>query len=94
MRIRGVVVTGGAGFIGSKIARTLLEENEVIATNSLLTRRYENISDIADSIRFFRDDLNNLDVLFKELKFADYVVYQAALSRVKRSVDDPYRYQQ
>ena len=86
---RRVVVTGGAGFIGSNLARSLCEENEVIVIDNLFTGRYENISDIADRIRFVRDDVNNLDMLMSEFQSADYVLHQAALPSVQRSVDDP-----
>ncbi len=84
-----IVITGGAGFIGSNIARSLCEENEVIVIDNLLTGRYENISDIADRITFVRDDVNNLDMLMSRLQSVDYVLHQAALPSVQRSVEDP-----
>jgi nucleoside-diphosphate-sugar epimerase len=89
MRDERIVVTGGAGFIGSNIARTLCEENEVIVIDNLLTGRYENISGIADRIKFVRDDVNSLNMLMREFKCVDYILHQAALPSVQRSVDDP-----
>lgn len=89
LKTKRIVITGGAGFIGSSITRSLCEKNEVIVIDNLLTGRYENISDIADSIRFVRDDVNNLDMLLKEFESADYVLHQAALSSVQRSLEDP-----
>lgn len=84
-----VVITGGAGFIGSNLAHPLFEENEVIVIDNLLTGRYENLSDIADKIRFVKDDLINIAMLKREFESADYVFHQAALPSVQRSVEDP-----
>ena len=89
LKNKRIVITGGAGFIGSNIARSLCEENEVIVIDNLLTGCYENISDIADHIRFVRDDVNNLDMLMNEFLSVDYVLHQAALPSVQRSVEDP-----
>ena len=89
LKNRRIVITGGAGFIGSNLARSLCEENEVIVIDNLLTGRYENISDIADRIRFVREDVNNIDMLMSEFQSVDYVLHQAALPSVQRSVEDP-----
>ncbi len=89
LRNKLIVITGGAGFIGSNLAHTLCKENDIIMIDNLLTGNYENISDIAGCIRFVRDDVNNLDTLMKEFESADYVFHQAALPSVQRSVEDP-----
>lgn len=89
LKNKKIVVTGGAGFIGSCIARSLFSDNEVIIIDNLLTGRYENISDIAGYIKFVKDDINNLEMIKKECASADYVIHQAALPSVQRSVDDP-----
>ena len=89
MRNKRIVVTGGAGFIGSNIARWLCDENDVIIIDNLLTGKYENISDIADRVRFVRKDIKNLDMLRGEFESVDYVLHQAAIPSVQRSVDDP-----
>jgi len=89
LKNKKIVVTGGAGFIGSCIVRSLFADNEVIIIDNLLTGRYENISDIADYIRFVKNEINNLEMLEKEFSSADYVLHQAALPSVQRSVIDP-----
>ena len=89
MKNKLIVITGGAGFIGSNIARSLCEKNEVTVIDNLFTGRCENISDIADRIRFIKEDATNLDMLMREFQFADYVLHQAALPSVLRSVEDP-----
>lgn len=84
-----VIVTGGAGFIGSNITRALMDENEVVVIDDLSTGRYVNIKDIARKIRFVKKSINNTRVLRKELKNTDYVIHQAAIPSVQRSVEDP-----
>lgn len=89
MRNKKIVITGGAGFIGSNIARVLCDENDVTVIDNLLTGKYENISDIADRIRFVRSDIKDIDMLRKEFESVDFVLHQAAIPSVQRSVDDP-----
>jgi nucleoside-diphosphate-sugar epimerase len=89
LKDRKIVITGGAGFIGSNLALSLFEDNEVTVIDNLLTGRYENISEIADRLRFIKADIDNLDMLKLEFESADYVLHQAALPSVQRSVVDP-----
>ena len=82
-----VVVTGGAGFIGSAIARALLARgDEVVAFDNLLTGFKENVPDDAELIE---GDLRALDDVRSAFAGADAVVHQAALRSVPKSVDDP-----
>jgi len=85
-----VVITGGAGFIGSNIARKLLKDNyKVKIVDNLSTGRIENLKDIISDIEFLGGDILDLDFLQRAFKGADYVLHQAALPSVPRSIDDP-----
>ena len=53
-----IIVTGGAGFIGSNIARALMHNNNVTVIDDLSTGRYINIKDIK-KIRFVKKSINN-----------------------------------
>ena len=89
LKNKRVVITGGAGFIGSNLARSLFADNEIIVIDNLLTGRYENISDINSKIKFILSDINKLDVLKREFESADYVLHLAAIASVPKSVQDP-----
>jgi nucleoside-diphosphate-sugar epimerase len=87
---KSVLITGGAGFIGSNIARVLLQKKYgVTIIDNLSTGRLENISDIRKKLRFVRGDIRNLNLLQKVMKGTDYVLHQAALPSVPRSINNP-----
>jgi UDP-glucose 4-epimerase len=89
IRNKRVVVTGGLGFIGSNLAGTLLEENEVIIVDDASTGRYENIECLPRSrLTLVEGSIVSLNL---EEVFAgcDYVFHQAALPSVPRSIADP-----
>jgi nucleoside-diphosphate-sugar epimerase len=84
------LITGIAGFIGSTLAHELLEQgHEVSGIDNLSTGRLENIEDIKSSINFRRGDIRNLDTVREMCEGADFVLHQAALASVPRSVKDP-----
>ena len=58
-----VVVTGGAGFIGSNLAEELLKKHEVTAIDNLSTGRIENLNQIIDKINFIEGSITDLDLL-------------------------------
>ena len=91
MKGKWVVVTGGAGFIGSNLARTLIRENEVIVIDNLSTGHLENIQDLIDdqSIKFVKGDITDLNLLMHTFKDVDYVFHEAAIPSVPRSIEDP-----
>jgi len=83
-------VTGGAGFIGSNIVIELIKnDNKVVVIDNLLSGKFNNLSGVMDQIRFVEGDIQDLDLLKREFIDIDYVLHQAALPSVPRSVDDP-----
>ena len=93
MKDRHIVVTGGAGFIGSNIARDLSRENKVVVFDDLSTGNLENIRDLIDDeiITFVEGNVNDLEILNKIFRNIDYVFHQAAIPSVPRSVKDPIK---
>lgn len=83
-------ITGGAGFIGSNLARALLERgDEVIIIDNLITGREENIKGIKNRVRFLNMDINETEKLKMAFRGVDTVFHQAALPSVPRSVEEP-----
>lgn len=91
MKNKKVVVTGGAGFIGSNLAKKLAIDNKTIVIDDLSTGYIENIQDDVDKnhIDFIKGSITDLDLLKEVFKNIDYVFHQAAISSVPRSVKDP-----
>ncbi len=91
MQNKKVIITGGAGFIGSNIARTLAPDNKIIVLDDLSTGFQKNISDLIDEkkINFIKGTITDLSLLQEIFKDVDYVFHQAAIPSVPRSVKDP-----
>lgn len=87
-----VLVTGGAGFIGSNICETLLaQDNEVICLDSFATGKRENLSSFQSHKRFqfIEGDIRDVEACKRAADGVDYVLHQAALGSVPRSVETP-----
>ena len=87
-----VLITGGAGFIGSHLARTLLERGDTVAVlDNLSTGTFDNIRGLVDQprFRFAIDDLNNPLVLDRLASQADAIVHLAAAVGVQLVVEHP-----
>ena len=83
-------VTGGAGFIGSHLVEALLGRGEQVRVfDDFSTGKRRNLEPFLDRIELIEGDLRRLDDVRRALDGADYVLHQAALSSVPRSVDDP-----
>jgi nucleoside-diphosphate-sugar epimerase len=84
------LVTGGAGFIGSNIAEGLVAMGEdVVVFDNLSTGHEGNIEHIRNQIKFIKGDIRNASEVRTALEGVDYVLHQAALASVPRSIDDP-----
>ena len=84
------LITGIAGFIGSSLARALVDQgHDVSGFDNLSTGNIENIAPIRDSINFQVMDLQDKDGVKDACKGIDYILHQGALASVPRSVMDP-----
>jgi len=87
-----ILVTGGAGFIGSNLCEKLLElNNQVVCLDNFSTGKKENIAPFLKNPDFLliEGDIRNLDTCRKAVENADYVLHEAALGSVPRSINDP-----
>jgi nucleoside-diphosphate-sugar epimerase len=85
-----ILITGGAGFIGSNIAETLVRQGEVVRVlDNCSTGRLSNLDSCIRSIEFIHGDIRDLAQVREAMEGIDYVLHQAAVPSVGRSVDDP-----
>lgn len=87
-----ILVTGGAGFIGSNLCEHLLANNyQVVCLDNFATGKRANIQSFLDNPAFelIEGDIRNLKDCQKAVKGVDYVLHQAALGSVPRSIKDP-----
>src|SRR5215210_6419836 len=83
------LVTGGAGFIGSHLAEELIRRGErVRVVDNLSTGKRQNLAHLPD-VEFLEGDLADLEVARRAVDAVDYVLHQAAIPSVPRSVKDP-----
>ena len=83
------LVTGGAGFIGSHLAEELIRRGQRIrVVDSLITGKRENLVHL-DGVEFVEADLADLNTCRRAVEGIDYVLHQAAIPSVPRSVQDP-----
>ena len=92
LKDKTILVTGGAGFIGSNLCEALLEiGSKVVCMDNYATGKKENIIEFLDDPNFtlLEGDIRNLDDCLKATKEVDYVLHQAALGSVPRSIKNP-----
>jgi len=91
---KNILVTGGAGFIGSNIVKALLSDERVgfvRVLDDLSTGFYRNISEFEgrNDFEFIQGDIRNYSTCFKACIDMDFLTHQAALGSVPRSIKDP-----
>ncbi|OQD43073.1 LPS biosynthesis protein WbpP [Croceivirga radicis] len=87
-----ILVTGSAGFIGSNLCEALLKNgNTVIGLDNFATGKKENLIPLQayDTFNFIEGDIRNLEDCQTACSHVDYVLHQAALGSVPRSINDP-----
>lgn len=84
------LVTGGAGFIGSNIVRELVQRGaSVRVLDNFCTGKLDNLAEIAGSIELMNGDIRDPDTVFRAMAGIEFVLHQAALPSVPRSIDAP-----
>lgn len=92
LRDKNILVTGGAGFIGSNLVEKLLELNSNITVlDNFSTGHRHNVQAFVNDERFtlIEGDIRDLDTCKKACQSQDFVLHQAALGSVPRSINDP-----
>ena len=83
------LVTGGAGFIGSHLCEELVKRGErVRVVDSLITGKRQNLAHLPQ-VEFLQGDLADIEVARRAVEGVEYVLHQAAIPSVPRSVEDP-----
>lgn len=85
------VVTGGAGFIGSTLVRTLLEEKQatVEVIDNLYSGKEANLAEVAGQVKLHKADIRDYDAIAPVVRGADVVFHLAAIPSVPRSIEEP-----
>src|SRR5581483_10905497 len=89
--MKNIVITGGAGFIGSALARAVLaaSPHRIAIIDNLLTGSMGNIAEIGDRVDFHHADIREYGAIEPLIHGADVVYHLAAIPSVPRSIDDP-----
>jgi len=84
------LVTGGAGFIGSHLVESLIAQGkDVRVLDNFLTGKRENLADFKDGIHLMEGDIRDLETCRKAVDGVEFVLHQAALPSVPRSIENP-----
>ncbi len=84
------LVTGGAGFIGSNIVDELLQRGQKVRVlDNFATGKEENLAGVAERIDLIRGDVRDVGAVNRAVAGCDFVLHQAALASVPRSIADP-----
>lgn len=86
------LVTGGAGFIGSNIVTRLIEMGESVRVlDNFSTGKKENLAHLDGNqrLRVIQGDIRDMEIVKKAVSGCDFVLHQAAIPSVQRSIEDP-----
>ncbi|MBI4323041.1 MAG: SDR family oxidoreductase [Candidatus Omnitrophica bacterium] len=90
-----ILVTGGAGFIGSHIVERLVREGHAVRVlDDLSTGRLDNLAKVRSQIELLEGDIRDRKLLRQAVKGREYVIHEAAWRSVPKSMTDPYGYTQ
>jgi nucleoside-diphosphate-sugar epimerase len=87
-----IIVTGGAGFIGSALVRGLMGQKDgaqIVVIDNLLTGKQANLEEVRSGIEFHRADIRDYEEMAGLLRGADVVFHLAAVPSVPRSISEP-----
>lgn len=84
------LITGGAGFIGSNLARFILDKgHDVVVLDNFATGKRENLEEILDKITFIEGDIRNREIVDQAVEGCTAIFHEGALGSVPRSVENP-----
>ena len=89
---KAILITGGAGFIGSNLCEYFISKGySVTCLDNFSTGHHKNLEGVSNHPKFklIEGDIRNLDDCTNAIKGIDYVLHQAALGSVPRSIKDP-----
>ncbi len=91
MKNKRIVITGGAGFIGSNLATALCEDNEVVILDDISTGKSENIDRLMKNelVTLVKGSITDFELLKRTFEGAEYVFHLAAIASVAKSVENP-----
>ena len=86
-----ILITGGAGFIGSNLCNYFIKNNKVVCLDNFATGHLHNIAHLIENENFtlIEGDIRNYETCENAVNGVDYVLHQAALGSVPRSINDP-----
>ncbi len=88
-----IIITGGAGFIGSHLAEYYSNfDHDIIVLDNFSTGRKENLDHIKEKVKIIECDISKIGEWKKYFKNADYVFHLAALADIVPSIQDPVSY--
>ncbi|OGO24782.1 MAG: hypothetical protein A2Z28_01445 [Chloroflexi bacterium RBG_16_51_9] len=87
---KNILVTGGAGFIGSHIVDRLAPDNKVFVLDNLFNGSMENLAKSQDRITFIKGDIRDKELVADAVSKVEYIFHLAAHVSVIRSLKDPY----